>query len=126
MRGEVDKIHAEGGELAFIGNGAPHFARAFKDEFHVESPLFTDPSLAAYQAAELKAQLGSPLRLAKNGWRAFRAGFRQVDTQGDAFQLGGVLVIDRDGQVLFHFASREAGDHPPISDIHAALAAAKG
>jgi hypothetical protein len=125
LRGEVDRIHAEGGELVFIGNGAPHFAEAFKKDFDVVSPLFTDPTLRAYKAAELKARVGNPLRLAKNGLRAFRAGFRQVETQGDAFQLGGVLVVDRGGQVLFHFASREAGDHPPISDLHAALSSAK-
>ena len=81
-----------------------------------------DTSLAAYKAAEFKAGMGSPLRLVRNGIRAFRKGFRQVKTQGDAFQLGGVLVVDRGGNVLFYFASREAGDHPPIADIHAALA----
>jgi peroxiredoxin len=124
LRGEVDRIHAAGADLVFIGNGAPHFAEGFKKDYGVTSPLFTDPSRKAYDAAGLKYGAGSILRSLKHAARAMRKGFFQGRVQGSAWQQGGVLVIDRGGEVLYSYASQEGGDHPPVADIHTALAAA--
>jgi hypothetical protein len=37
---------------------------------------------------------------------------RQRRTQGDAAQLGGVLLVERGGQIAYRFVSAYAGDHP--------------
>ena len=40
--------------------------------------------------------------------------------RGDARQLGGVLVVGRDGRVAFRHLSRDAGDCPVVADVVAA------
>ncbi|MDH3214324.1 MAG: SDR family NAD(P)-dependent oxidoreductase, partial [Myxococcales bacterium] len=41
--------------------------------------------------------------------------------QGDPWQLGGVFVIRPGGDLTYRYVSREAGDHPPVEEILAAL-----
>ena len=49
------------------------------------------------------------------------AGFRQGRTQGDPWQLGGVLVVRPGGQVAYFHRSQNAGDHAPAGDVVRAL-----
>ena len=39
-----------------IGNGSPSFIEGFRDQTRWTGPVYTDPSLAVYRAAELEAQ----------------------------------------------------------------------
>jgi NAD(P)-dependent dehydrogenase (short-subunit alcohol dehydrogenase family) len=55
--------------------------------------------------------------------RALRSGFRPASVQGDVWQLGGVFVIRPGGDVTYRYVSRDAGDHPPVAAILAALEA---
>ena len=122
---EKDSIHARGGELVLIGNGASHFAAAFVEDLGITTPVYVDPARATYRALGMKRGLAPTLlalRTLKHGIRAFRAGFRQGRTQGDPFQLGGVLVVRPGGLVAFRYISDEAGDHPPVDDVVAAIA----
>ena len=59
----------------------------------------------------------------KRGFRAFKEGFRQHRTQGNPWQQGGVLVVDRGGKLLYAYSADSAGDHPPIGDVLGALPA---
>ena len=125
----ADRFRALGVQLVVIGNGAPHFAQAFLDQFHVTLPLYTDPSLKVYEAMALR-----------RGWRtafsrktftasvdALKRGFRQGRTQGDATQQGGVFVMRKGGAIVYRYVSEAAGDHPPLDEVLAAAAqAAKG
>lgn len=123
MRDQSEEIRAAGGELVFIGNGSALFANGFAEDLGIESPILIDPDLVAYRAAGLRrgrAELFSP-RMIGNAVRAFNAGYRQTGVEGDAFQLGGVLVVRRGGDLVYRYASREAGDHPPVSEVLAAL-----
>jgi NAD(P)-dependent dehydrogenase (short-subunit alcohol dehydrogenase family) len=123
LRDRVDEIRARGAELVIVGNGSESFARAFREDFDLDGPLLVDPELRAYRAAGLRrgrVELLSP-RLAGNALRALRSGARQTGVQGDAWQLGGVFVIRPGGELAFRYASREAGDHPPVEDILSAL-----
>ncbi len=107
-----------------MGNGAAHFAAAFREDYQLDGPLLVDPELRAYRAAGLRrgrVEALSP-RLPWNALRALRAGSRQGAIQGDPWQLGGVFVIRQDGELTYRYVSREAGDHPPVDDILAALA----
>lgn len=60
----------------------------------------------------------------KAGVRAMKGDLRQGKTQGDAFQIGGVLVVGPGGAVLFKHADKTAGDHAAIDNILASLPAA--
>ena len=123
MRDHFPEIRARGAELVVIGNGAQHFAAAFREDMGLDGPLLVDPGLRAYRAAGLRrgrVGLLSP-RLPLHALRALRAGYRQTSAQGDPWQLGGVFVIRPDASLAYRHASREAGDHAPIQAILAAL-----
>lgn len=123
MRDHREEIRQAGAELVFVGNGAPLFANGFAEDLGLEERILLDPGLVAYRAAGLRrgrAELFSP-RMIGNAVRAWKAGFRQTGVEGDAFQLGGVLVVRAGGDLVYRYASREAGDHPPIEEVLAGL-----
>jgi len=123
---DLDAIHSAGAEMIVIGNGTPNFMQGFRDETGWKGPLYTDPTLAVYKAAELKRGVTNtldPRALAPTLGAFFRGG-RQGKTQGDQWQQGGVLVISPAARVLFHHASGRPGDNAPGSAILAALRSA--
>jgi dehydrogenase/reductase SDR family protein 12 len=123
LRDHVEEIRERGAELVVIGNGAPNFATAFREDFGLEGPLLLDPDLLAYRAAGLRrgrVEILSP-RVPANALRAMAAGARQESVQGDPWQLGGVLMIRSNGDLGYRHISREAGDHAPIEEVLDAL-----
>jgi hypothetical protein len=122
---EITTIHERGAELVLIGNGNRHFAKAFADEFGITAPLYVDTRRDSYRALGMRrglfATLGS-LATFGHAKRALAGGFRQGATRGDAWQLGGVLVVAQGGEVLYRHLSRAAGDRTPVHEILAALA----
>jgi len=69
---EVATIHGRGAELVVVGNGNRHFARAFRDELGLGTPLYVDTERVAYRALGMKRGLSHVLRPAvvANGVRA--------------------------------------------------------
>ena len=123
---KIDLIRGAGAELIVIGNGSPSFIAGFRDETSWDGPLYTDPSLEVYKAAELKRgvlRTFSARALGKT-IKAFSGGRRQGKTQGDPWQQGGTLVIAKDGTVLWHHVSENSGDQSHAEDIVTALTAA--
>ena len=120
---ETDAIRAAGAELYLIGNGSPSFIEGFRDQTKWTGPIYTDPSLAVYKAAQLKRSVASTLdpRSLGAAFKALRDGQRQGRTQGDAWQQGGVLVISTTGEVLYHHASERPGDNATAAQIASAL-----
>lgn len=120
---ERDAIRRKGAELVFVGNGNRRFARGFVEQFAIEAPVYVDPELVAYRALEFSRPVLGLLnpKVWVAGARALGRGARQGAIQGDAFQLGGVLVVRKDGTVAYRFASATAGDHPPVAEVLAAL-----
>lgn len=100
-------------------------ARDFAEQFDVGVPLFTDPSRKSYEVAGWRRPLGTAVlglgATLKASVRAMKGGFRQGKTQGDAFQLGGVLLVSPDGRVLFEHTEKTAGDHADVASILTAL-----
>jgi hypothetical protein len=120
---DVDKLRAAGADLVIIGNGAPSFIAGFREHTKYDGPIYTDPSLAVYRAAELErgiAKTFDPRALAPT-IGAFMRGQRQGRMQGDAWQQGGVLVVAPDGRVRWHHASKRPGDNATVAEIVAAL-----
>lgn len=120
---DVDKIRAAGAELYVIGNGAPNFIEGFRETTGWDGPLYTDPSLEVYKAAQLKRGVTTTLdpKSILPALRALRRGSRQGLTRGDAWQQGGVLVVAPNGDVKWHHASERPGDNASGSQILAAL-----
>lgn len=111
--------------VVVIGNGNAQFAQAFREDFDLSGPLLVDPELTAYRAAGLRRgrrEIASP-KMFKNALRALGSGARQTGVQGDPWQLGGVLVLGGEGDLLFQHRSSEAGDHAALSEIEEALEA---
>ena len=121
----MEEIRGHGAELVVVGSGSVAQARAFREEHALTFPLFTDPSLRAYRAADLRHGLASSLdpRIAARAIDAFRRGFRQVGTQGPAMQQGGTFVIAPGGRLLFQHVNRFAGDDADAADVLRALEA---
>ena len=125
---EREQIHEHGAELIFIGNGNLDFARGFRDEFEITTPIYVDTERRSYQALGMKrGGLVATLKpsVMRHGARAMKAGFRQGAIQGDAWQLGGVVVVLPGGKVAYRYLSAAAGDHPPIEEVVAALPSEK-
>lgn len=121
---EIERIRATGAELYVIGNGAPMFIAGFRETTGYDGPLYTDPSLATYEAAQLVRGLRTVFAVGtiRRTIGALRRGFRQGRTQGSALQQGGALVIAPEGRVRWHFISTGPGDHPDPDAILRALA----
>jgi hypothetical protein len=121
---ELPAIHARGAALVLIGNGNRRFAEGFKRDLGITTPVYVDTKREAYRALEMKRgfmrTLGT-IDVWKSLGRALKGGFRQKGVQGDAWQLGGVLVVLPDGNVAYRYRSESAGDHPRLADILAAL-----
>jgi hypothetical protein len=136
LRREVDRIHRHGAELVVVGNGTRHFARAFRDDVGLDTPIYVDTACASYRALHMNRGIARTL-----SWRTWASMFRALlnglreeranviarwwrlsvpvlvpGAQGDAWQLGGVLIA-------YSYQSAVAGDHPQTSDIMAALEA---
>ena len=120
---ERSRIEDAGANLVIIGNGAPTFIAGFRERSGYEGPIYTDPELVAYRALDLRrgARYAIGLKTMASAVSAYRGGFRQARTQGDAWQLGGVFVVSPAGALVFEYRSSHAGDHPPIDDIVAAV-----
>ena len=119
MREFTQQFEELGARLVVVGNGQPHHAARFRDDFDLDFPLLVDPEMNAYRAAGLRRDLGSTFdrRLVKNSMRALKEGFRQKSVQGDPWQQGGAFVIDPDGEVLFSYISQVGGDHVDPQDL---------
>lgn len=115
------QIEERGARVVFVGNGSPMMASAFAEDFDVRSPLYTDPSLKVYEAVGLQRGMGSVWKTLKAAPRALKGGFVQGRTQGDAFQQGGILVVDREGRELYRYVSAFAGDHPSMDAVLGSL-----
>jgi hypothetical protein len=120
----LPQIRAGGAELHLVGNGNQRFGQAFRDEFAITSPIWIDTSRETYKALGMKRGVASTLLASfRNRARAAKSGFRQGWVKGDAWQLGGVLVVRPGGGVAYRYLSDAAGDHPPVDELLAALRA---
>ena len=55
------------------------------------------------------------------GFFALRQGVKPGKLEGSALQLGGAVIIDKNGSILYKFQSSEAGEDPPVDQMLAAI-----
>lgn len=115
-----EELDAAGAALAFIGCGAPPFARSFRMEYAPGCTVLCDPQRATY--ALIEAPRGLVATIGPQTWAArvslWRAGLRQGPAgQGDRLQMGGVLVVAPGDDAVYRFVSRSANDQPDVSAV---------
>lgn len=118
-----DEIEAAGAQLIAIGNGQAHWAEAFIEDEDIDFPVYVDPGRRAYADFGMKRSLMGVLgpKSVKHGVRAMKNGHYQTQTRGDAFQNGGVIVLDANGDIVYEHIEAEAGDLADLDEVIAAL-----
>lgn len=117
------EFQAAGVDPIVIGQGTVEQAREFSQKYADGMRVLTDPDHEAFCAAGMKRGVSTLMSFGvlQRAARAVAQGFMQTSLLGDSFQQGGVVVLDRDGRVLYRFLSEEAGLHAPLDDVLAAL-----
>ena len=117
-----------GGNLVLIGQATPRDAAQFRRRQGIQLPVLADEERLSYKAAGAKSggvgELFNPKVVAKGAVTAVREKSMQTRTIGDAGQLGGVLVIDTNGNVTWSHMSTDPSDNASPEDILAAVRAA--
>lgn len=118
LRDDVPTITGLGANLVLVGNGAPHFARAFREEIGLDCPILCDTDKKAYGMLGMHYGRGT-LLTPGSAWataRSMAKGFMPKGQQGDRFQQGGVLVVARGGRVLLSHQCKDSNDtlHPSV------------
>lgn len=116
-------IEAKGAQIVAIGNGSAYWGKAFVMDENVDFPVYTDPGKRSYDAFGMKNSKLSLLKPAvlRHGRRATSGGFKQTRVRGDAFQNGGVIVINGSGDVTYTHIESEAGNLADLDEVIAAL-----
>ena len=128
MHRERDAFQKLGAQAVVIGHSSLRYAKAFVDETGIELPVFVDEKREVYKALHFKRPLLSFLtpKVFKRAAEARKEGFTQPGVHGDAFQLGGVVLLLPDGSMPYTYASQFAGDHPKLEDLKTAVRTALG
>jgi len=107
-----------------VTQGDPKQAQALCDRMRAPFPCLADAERAAYRAFGLKRgsvwEVMGPAAIAR-GFEAATKGHFVERVVGDAFQLPGTFIIDREGIVRYARYGRHSGDHPSTGDLVAAL-----
>ena len=121
MYREKEAFERLGVGVAVIGHSNLSSAKAFVEETGIDLPVFVDETRSVYKALNFKRPLLSFLtpRVFKRAAEARKAGFTQPGVHGDAFQLGGVILLMPDGSMPYRYVSQFAGDHPKLEDLKA-------
>jgi len=128
VRAHGAAIAAAGASLVFVGTGTPAMAAAFAREHAGGHAVLSDANRALFAAAGMRRGWWHMLRpsLLRNLARALRRGCRQGRVQGDAWQLGGVLVVDRERRIRHVQRDAVAGAPLDFAAVVAAVRAAAG
>ena len=118
---EREAFQKLGVQPVVVGHSSLRYAKAFIDDTKIELPVYVDEKRVVYKALAFKRPVLSFLnpKMFKRAAEARAEGFSQPGVFGDAFQLGGVLLLMPDGSTPYRYASRFAGDHPKLEDLKA-------
>ena len=118
-----------GARLAVIGQGTPRHAEHFIEEYGLDGmQVLVDPDRETYALAGAKIatvdELWHPKVVARATKIAATDHLVQGRTQGHSAQLGGVLVVARDGEIAYAHMADDASDNAPVDEILKATRAA--
>ena len=123
MRREFPAFQAAAVGVALIGLGLPARACAFRDALELPFPVLSDPDMRAYASYGLgrlsvtrEANIEGIARFLSDTTRFGAA----VSVDQDMFQLGGSIVVGRDGILRYSHRMRRASEALAIDDLLAA------
>lgn len=123
MRDRFEEFTSRGVNVVAIGMGTPAMAADFKEQFRVPFQVLVDRTKESYRIPGLKratvVDAVRPRVLLRGARSVFRRG--QGRPQQDPAQLGGAVVVDRNGTILFVHRADDAQDNVPVDDLLAAL-----
>jgi hypothetical protein len=124
LRDRAEDFVAADVDVTAIGMGRPDMAAHFRDSQEVPFRLLVDHDRETYKALGLPRanlmQVAGPtvwVRAAKG----LLTGKGVAPAKQDPFQLGGTVVVDVGGSVLFLHRSTDASDNAAIDDVLGAL-----
>jgi alkyl-hydroperoxide reductase/thiol specific antioxidant family protein len=122
----LPELERLGVAVVLIGHDRPDRLAPFVRGLGLARPgltVVTDPSRAAFRAANLGRPRWLGLRAGLEALRELGAGYRPRRAAADRRQLGGACLVDGQGRVVYHRASHSPGDLIDPGDlVHAALA----
>ena len=117
-----EEFEEAGARLAVIGQGTPRHAEHFIEEYGLDGmQVLVDPDRKTYKVAGAKIatvdELWHPRIVARGAKLTATDRLVQGRTQGHGAQLGGVLVVARDGGVVWAHLSEDASNNPPTEEV---------
>jgi peroxiredoxin len=120
-----EQFEAAGATLTLIGQASPRQAAHFRRRQGIELPVLADDNRASYKAAGAKVatmgELLGPKVVAKGMATTARTGLMQGRTVGHPAQLGGAMVINPAGEIVYSHMSEDASDNAEPDEIVAAV-----
>jgi peroxiredoxin len=120
------EFEAAGVPLVMIGQATPRHAAHFRRRYELDVPVLADETRESYRAAGAKlataGELLGPKSVSRGLMKAVGSGgkVRQGKVIGNVAQLGGAMVIARDGRVTWTHMSEDASDNASPDEILAA------
>lgn len=135
VREHLAELTSSDAEIVIVTFAAPRLLRGYQARFAPELTVVSDESLDAYRAFGLRRgsvwSVWGPKVIARYG-RLLRAGRRgtgpklgRPQLMGDPRQLGGDVVVDRDGRVSYIFRGNGPNDRPDVAALVAAVGATR-
>ena len=112
-----------GVEPVLIGQATPRHAAHFRRKFELELPVLADKDRESYKAAGAKVatmgELLGPKSVTKGISHSVKSkgAVRQGKVIGHPAQLGGAMIVTRDGTVAWSHMSEDASDNASPEEI---------
>jgi peroxiredoxin len=110
--------------VVLVATSTPERIPTFAKRMHLENAqidVVTDPSLQTHKSAALIRSLWSTYgpQSVRSAIRLYREGHfsDRHSEDGDVIQQGGALLVDTQGNVLFHHANAHMTDHMPMNTV---------
>ena len=114
-----------GAKLVLIGQLTPRHAAHFRRRQKITLPVLADENRTSYKAAGAKigsmSDLLGPKVVAKGALTTLRTGKVQGRTIGHPAQLGGAMVIDPSGEIVWSHMAKDASDNASPKEILSAI-----
>ncbi|MGH2757269.1 MAG: AhpC/TSA family protein [Actinomycetota bacterium] len=123
LRDRYREVEEADAQVIAIGMGFPEMAAHFKKELEIPFPLLVDHTKETYRALAIGSAspwnvYGPPVWI--RGIRSILEYGNKIPKQ-DPFQLGGAAVVDKSGEILYLYRSRDSSDTPPVDEVLDAL-----
>ena len=124
MNDAHEQIEATGARLVLIGQATPKHAAHYKRRFAPDLEILADEKRESYKAMGFPragaTQLIGPKSLAK-GLARGASGVGVGRVIGDVQQLGGTVVVQPGGEIVWTYYMRDASDTPNVDELVEAL-----